>query len=335
MQEIQKHWTREQITEIYNSPVMELMYKAATVHREYHATGEVQVCTLLSVKTGGCPEDCAYCPQAARYHTDVKVEKLMEVDEVLKAATNAKASGSTRFCMGAAWREVRDNRDFDKVLEMVDGVNKMGMEVCCTLGMLTEEQASKLKNAGLYAYNHNLDTSEEHYDKIISTRTYDDRLETIENVRKAQIHVCSGGIIGMGESHEDRIGMLHTLASLPEAPESVPVNALVPVEGTPLEDQPRVSVWEMVRMIATARIIMPKAMVRLSAGRVRMSVEEQALCFMAGANSIFAGDKLLTTPNPEVNDDQAMFQLLGLKPREAFKGGVETVKFEQIPQHQH
>jgi biotin synthase len=335
MQEIQKHWTREQITEIYNSPVMELMYKAATVHREYHATGEVQVCTLLSVKTGGCPEDCAYCPQAARYHTDVKVEKLMEVDEVLKAATNAKASGSTRFCMGAAWREVRDNRDFDKVLEMVDGVNKMGMEVCCTLGMLTEEQVSKLKNAGLYAYNHNLDTSEEHYDKIISTRTYDDRLETIENVRKAQIHVCSGGIIGMGESHEDRIGMLHTLASLPEAPESVPVNALVPVEGTPLEDQPRVSVWEMVRMIATARIIMPKAMVRLSAGRVRMSVEEQALCFMAGANSIFAGDKLLTTPNPEVNDDQAMFQLLGLKPREAFKGGVEAVNFEQIPQHQH
>lgn len=314
-------------------PVLELMYRAATVHREHHATGEVQVCTLLSVKTGGCPEDCAYCPQAARYHTNVKVEKLLEVDEVLQAASNAKINGSTRFCMGAAWREVRDNRDFDKVLQMVDGVNKMGMEVCCTLGMLTEEQAEKLKNAGLYAYNHNLDTSEEHYDKIISTRTYDDRLDTLENVRKAKIHVCSGGIIGMGESHEDRIGMLHTLVNLPEHPESVPVNALVPVEGTPLEDQPRVSVWEMVRMIATARIIMPKAMVRLSAGRVRMSVEEQALCFMAGANSIFAGDKLLTTPNPEVNEDQNMFELLGLKPREAFKGEGEALRFEQIPQH--
>lgn len=332
-QKINKHWTREQISEIYNMPVMELMYKAATVHREHHATGEVQVCTLLSVKTGGCPEDCAYCPQAARYHTNVKVEKLMEVDEVLKAASNAKASGSTRFCMGAAWREVRDNRDFDKVLQMVDGVNQMGMEVCCTLGMLTEEQAEKLKNAGLYAYNHNLDTSEDHYDKIISTRTYDDRLDTLENVRKAKIHVCSGGIIGLGESHTDRIGMLHTLANLPEQPESVPVNALVPVEGTPLEDQPRVSVWEMVRMIATARIIMPLAMVRLSAGRVRMSVEEQALCFMAGANSIFAGDKLLTTPNPEVNEDQAMFDLLGLKPRAAFKSEADAVRFEQVPHH--
>lgn len=291
MQEIRNDWTREEISNIYNSPVLELIYRAATVHRKYNTTGEVQVCTLLSVKTGGCPEDCAYCPQAARYHTQVKVQKLMEVDEVLEAAKNAKTNGSTRFCMGAAWREVRDNKDFDKVLQMVAGVNSMGMEVCCTLGMLTDEQAHKLKKAGLYAYNHNLDTSEEHYDKIISTRTYDDRLETIENVREAQIHVCSGGIIGLGESHEDRIGMLFTLSNMPQHPESVPVNALVPVEGTPLEDQPRVSVWEMVRMIATARIIMPKAMVRLSAGRVRMSHEEQALCFLAGANSIFAGDK--------------------------------------------
>lgn len=311
-------------------PVMELIYKAATVHREYNDPSEVQVCTLLSVKTGGCPEDCAYCPQAARYHTDVKVHKLMEVDEVLSAAKNAKQSGSTRFCMGAAWREVRDNRDFDKVLDMVKGVNGMGLEVCCTLGMLTEEQAEKLKDAGLYAYNHNLDTSEEHYDEIISTRTYDDRLDTLENVRKANISVCSGGIIGMGEGDSDRIGMLHTLVNLPEHPESVPVNALVPVEGTPLAEQPRVSVWEMIRMIATARILMPKAMVRLSAGRVRMSVEEQALCFMAGANSIFAGDKLLTTPNPEVNEDQEMFQTLNLKPRKAFKGEA-SVKFEQIP----
>ena len=334
MSEIRNNWTREEIAEIYNSPVLELMYRAATVHRQFNDPQEVQVCTLLSVKTGGCPEDCAYCPQAARYHTDVKVHKLMEVEEVLGKAQEAKEAGSTRFCMGAAWREVRNNRDFDKVLDMVKGVNSMGMEVCCTLGMLTEEQATKLKEAGLYAYNHNLDTSEEHYGDIISTRTYKDRLDTLENVRQAKISVCSGGIIGLGESMEDRIGMLHTLASLPEHPESVPVNALVPVEGTPLEEQPRVSVWEMVRMIATARIIMPKAMVRLSAGRVRMNTEEQALCFMAGANSIFAGDKLLTTPNPNVVSDQEMFQVLNLKPRKAFKDGEEAVAFQQIPSAQ-
>lgn len=316
---IRNNWTREEISEIYHSPVLELMYKAATVHREFNETGEVQVCTLLSVKTGGCPEDCSYCPQAARYHTNVKTHKLMEVSEVIEAAQHAKDSGSTRFCMGAAWREVRDNKDFDKVLEMVKGVNKMDMEVCCTLGMLTPDQAEKLKDAGLYAYNHNLDTSEEHYDKIITTRNYTDRLGTIEHVRKSGIHVCSGGIIGLGESENDRIGMLYTLSTLPEHPESVPVNALVPVEGTPLENQEKVSVWEMVRMIATARILMPKAMVRLSAGRVRMSVEEQALCFLAGANSIFAGDKLLTTPNPGTIEDMEMFKMLGLKPRKAFK----------------
>ncbi|MEO9850874.1 MAG: biotin synthase BioB [Reichenbachiella sp.] len=330
---IRNDWTREEITEIYNTSIMDLVYRAATVHRAYHDPNEVQVCTLLSVKTGGCPEDCAYCPQAARYHTDVKVHKLMEVDEVLDSAKAAKDNGSTRFCMGAAWREVRDNRDFDKVLEMVKGVNGMGMEVCCTLGMLTEEQAEKLKDAGLYAYNHNLDTSEEHYDEIISTRTYDDRLDTLNNVRKAKISVCSGGIIGMGESHQDRVGMLHTLATLEEHPESVPVNALVPVEGTPLEDQPRVSIWEMIRMIATARIIMPNSMVRLSAGRVRMSVEEQAMCFLAGANSIFAGEKLLTTPNPEEDMDKQMFQTLNLKPRASFKENEEPLEFQTIPQH--
>ncbi|MEQ9426427.1 MAG: biotin synthase BioB [Cyclobacteriaceae bacterium] len=313
-------WTREEISDIYHSPILDLIYRAASVHRENNDASEVQVCTLLSVKTGGCPEDCSYCPQAARYHTDVKVHKLLEVDEVLENAQQAKDSGSTRFCMGAAWREVRDNKDFDKVIEMVKGVNQMGLEVCCTLGMLSENQAQKLKEAGLYAYNHNLDTSEEYYGDIISTRTYDDRLDTLEHVRNAKISVCSGGIIGLGESNEDRIGMLHTLATLPEHPESVPVNALVPVEGTPLEEQEKVSVWEMVRMIATARIVMPKAMVRLSAGRVRMSIEEQALCFLAGANSIFAGDKLLTTPNPEVDIDKQMFQTLNLKPREAFKG---------------
>jgi biotin synthase len=319
MTTIRNNWTREEISEIYNQPILNLIYQGATVHREFHDPQEVQVCTLLSVKTGGCPEDCSYCPQAARYHTDVKVEKLMEVKEVLSKAMEAKESGSTRFCMGAAWREVRDNRDFDKVIEMVKGVSTMGMEVCCTLGMLTPEQAQKLKDAGLYAYNHNLDTSKEFYNDIISTRTYDDRLETLENVREAKISVCSGGIIGMGEQEEDRIGMLQVLATLKEHPESVPVNALVPVEGTPLEDQPKVSVWEMVRMIATARIIMPKTMIRLSAGRVRMNLEEQALCFLAGANSIFAGDKLLTTPNPGTLQDREMFQKLELKARAAYK----------------
>lgn len=319
MTTIRNNWTRAEITDLFNQPILNLIYQAATVHREFHDPQEVQVCTLLSVKTGGCPEDCSYCPQAARYHTDVKVHKLMEVSEVLQNASEAKQSGSTRFCMGAAWREVRDNRDFDNVIEMVKGVNAMGLEVCCTLGMLTPEQAQKLKNAGLYAYNHNLDTSEEFYGDVISTRTYNDRLETLENVRQAKISVCSGGIIGMGEKEEDRIGMLHTLSTLVEHPESVPVNALVPVEGTPLEDQEKVSIWEMVRMIATARIIMPKAMVRLSAGRVRMNMEEQALCFLAGANSIFAGDKLLTTPNPDHVKDQQMFQTLELKPRKAYK----------------
>ena len=321
---IRNDWTREEITEIYNTPVLELIYQASTVHRLHHDPQEVQVCTLLSVKTGGCPEDCAYCPQAARYHTDAKVHKLLELKEVMQKATEAKESGSTRFCMGAAWREVRDNKDFDKVLNMVKGVSTLGMEICCTLGMLTHEQAKKLKDAGLYAYNHNLDTSEEFYGDIITTRTYKDRLDTLNHVRKAKISVCSGGIIGMGEGEQDRIGMLLTLSNLPEHPESVPVNALVPVEGTPLEDQEKVSVWEMVRMIATARIIMPKAMVRLSAGRVRMTLEEQALCFLAGANSIFAGDKLLTTPNPGAVQDKAMFQVLNLKPRKSYKDLEKT-----------
>lgn len=311
---------------------MELIYRANTVHRQYNDPQEVQVCTLLSVKTGGCPEDCAYCPQAARYHTDVKVKKLLPVEEVIQSAQEAKDSGSTRFCMGAAWREIRDNRDFDNVLEMVKGVNDMGMEVCCTLGMLTAEQAQKLKDAGLYAYNHNIDTSEEHYDDIITTRDYNDRLETLENVRKTKLSVCSGGIIGLGESVMDRVSMIYTLATLPEHPESTPVNALVPVEGTPLAEQPMVSTFEMVRMIATARIVMPKTMVRLSAGRVRMSYEAQTLCFMAGANSIFAGDKLLTTPNPEVDADKELFQILSIKPRPSFKGKENIgVHFDQIP----
>lgn len=319
MATIRHDWSLDEIRAIYNSPVLELMYRAATVHREHHATGEVQVCTLLSIKTGGCPEDCSYCPQAARYNTGVKVHKLLDTKVVLDAAQKAKNAGATRFCMGAAWREVRENRDFDKVLDMVRGVSDLGMEVCCTLGMLNDDQAKKLKEAGLYAYNHNLDTSEEYYDDIITTRTYKDRLKTISSINNANISVCSGGIIGMGETDEDRIGMLYTLATLPIHPESVPVNALVPVEGTPLAEQPRVSVWEMVRMIATARILIPNAMVRLSAGRELMTTEDQALCFMAGANSIFSGDTLLTTPNPDFKKDMDMFQMLGLTPRQAYK----------------
>jgi biotin synthase len=315
-------WTLEEVQAIYHQPVLELVAQASEVHRQHQATGEVQVCTLLSVKTGGCPEDCAYCPQAARYHTDVPVHKLLPDAEVIAAAERAKEAGSTRFCMGAAWREVRDNRDFDRVLNMVSEVNNLGLEVCCTLGMVNEYQAERLKEAGLYAYNHNLDTSEENYSNIITTRTYDDRLDTLENVRKAGLSVCSGGIIGLGETDEDRVKMLHTLATLPAHPESVPVNALVPVQGTPLAEQPRVSVWEMLRMIATARILMPKTMVRLSAGRQEMPVTEQALCFLAGANSIFSGEKLLTTPNPDFDADKEMFALLGLKPRQAFKNQV-------------
>ena len=319
------NWTKEEISAIYHRPLLELIYEAATVHRNNNDYSEVQISSLISIKTGGCSEDCAYCPQAARYHTGVDVHALMKVEEVVETARKAKSAGASRLCMGAAWREVRNNRDFDRVLEMVRAVNEMDMEVCCTLGMLTYEQAEKLKEAGLYAYNHNVDTSEENYKNIITTRTYDDRLQTLHNVRKANITVCSGGIIGLGETVEDRVGMLHTLANLPQHPESVPINALVPVKGTPLENQERVSVWDMVRMIATTRIVMPKTVVRLSAGRLEMSMPEQALCFMAGANSIFAGDKLLTTPNPSFNDDMKMFEILGLKPREAFKNERKTV----------
>jgi len=316
---MRSNWTKEEILEVYNTPLLELVYKAGTIHRQFNDALEVQVSSLISIKTGGCAEDCSYCPQAARYNTDVDVHKLLTVEEVLNAADKAKSGGASRLCMGAAWREVRDNRDFDRVLEMVKGVNAKGMEVCCTLGMLTETQAQKLADAGLYAYNHNLDSSEDHYKKIITTRNYDDRLNTIKNVRKAKVSVCSGGIIGLGETVEDRIGMLYTLSNLETPPESVPINALVPVKGTPLENQPQVPIWDMVRMIATTRIVMPKTVVRLSAGRTEMSLEGQALCFMAGANSIFAGDKLLTTPNPDFNSDMEMFQILGLKPRAAFK----------------
>jgi len=318
--EVRNNWTREEIEAIYHQPILDLIYQAASVHRQNHEANEVQVCTLLSIKTGGCPEDCAYCPQAARYNTDVDHESLLDVEEVLTKASIAKHNGATRFCMGAAWRNVKNNKQFDRVVEMVTGVNALGMEVCCTLGMLTEEQAVRLKEAGLYAYNHNLDTSEDFYEEIISTRTFDDRVETIENVQKSGLSVCSGGIIGLGETDNDRIGMLHTLSNMSHHPESVPVNALVRIKGTPLENQERISIWEMLRMIATAHILMPMSQVRLSAGREEMSVTEQAFCFLAGASSIFAGEKLLTTPNPDIDQDRMMFELLGLSPRAAFKG---------------
>ncbi len=330
MGEIRHDWTKEQIREIYDRPLLSLVLDAAIVHRENHVYGEVQISSLLSIKTGGCSEDCAYCPQAARFHTDVKVHALMKVDEVVQSAQNAKAGGASRFCMGAAWREVRDNRDFDRVIDMVKAVNELDMEVCCTLGMLTPHQASRLAEAGLYAYNHNIDTSEEHYTEVITTRTYDDRLNTLSNVRKAGISVCSGGIIGLGETDNDRVGMLFTLANLPQHPESVPINVLVPVAGTPLGENSRVPFDQLVRMIATARIVMPHSAVRLSAGRLELSIAEQAMCFMAGANSIFAGDKLLTTPNPEYNADMDMFNILGLKPKAAFADGHPKDRLKEV-----
>jgi biotin synthase len=319
MSTIRTDWSLSEIEDIYHSPLLELIYKAATIHREYHETGEVQVCTLLSIKTGGCPEDCAYCPQSARYQTEVDAEKMLDSDVILSAAQKAKDAGSTRFCMGAAWRNARKNKDFDRVIEMVREITDMDMEVCCTLGMLTDDQAAKLKEAGLYAYNHNLDSSEDFYNRIISTRTYEDRLNTLQKVRDNDISVCCGGIIGMGETDRDRIELIHNLSTMPTHPESVPINALIAVEGTPMEDQPKVPWYDMARMIATARITMPKSMVRLSAGRVDMSMEEQAHCFMAGANSIFTGEKLLTTCNNDLDEDKQMFEILGLKPREAFK----------------
>jgi biotin synthase len=317
--------TKESLLALYNKPLLELVYEAATMHRTFHDPREVQMSSLLSIKTGGCAEDCGYCPQAARYHTDVEAHKLMSVDSVIEQAKNAKLNGSSRLCMGAAWREVRDNKDFDNVIEMVQAVNDLDMEVCCTLGMMNEDQAKRLKNAGLFAYNHNLDTSKEFYGDVISTREYEDRLNTIENARKAGITVCSGGIIGMGEAVEDRIGLLMSYMEMETPPNSIPINALVAVEGTPMEDQKPIEQWEMIRMVATTRIAFPESVVRLSAGRTKMNLEAQALCFMAGAGSIFAGDKLLTTPNPDFNEDMEMFKILGLNPKAAYTEGEKPV----------
>jgi biotin synthase len=310
---LRNDWTREQVRALFALPFPELMFEAARVHRMHFDPAEVQISTLLSIKTGGCPEDCAYCPQAARYDTGVKAEKLMSVDAVLAEARAAKASGASRFCMGAAWREPKD-RDVEKVCAMVEGVRALGLETCATLGMLTPAQARRLGSSGLDYYNHNLDTSPEFYGEIITTRTYQDRLDTLDAVREAGIHVCCGGIVGMGEGAEDRAGMIATLASLPVHPESVPINMLVQVEGTPLAGGQKLDPLEFVRTIAVARITMPKSMVRLSAGREDMSEETQALCFLAGANSIFYGPKLLTTPNPGRDRDRALMDKLGLVP---------------------
>lgn len=321
---VRHDWTKEEIAEIYNLPFHDLMYKASTTHRMYWNASEVQQCTLLSIKTGGCTEDCSYCSQSTRHKTFVKPTPTMKVQEVLEAATRAKEAGSTRFCMGAAWRELGNKKNaFNHILDMVRGVNSMGMEVCCTLGMLTPEQAKQLKEAGLSAYNHNLDTSPEHYPKVITTRSYEDRLNTIANVRDAGISVCCGGILGLGEEDKDRVGLLHVLATLPEHPESVPINALVSVEGTPLgddDDIANVDAFDMTRMIATARIVMPRTMVRLSAGRLSFSDAEQFMMFNAGANSIFNGDKLLTTDNPAFDDDQNLFKKFGFVGKPAHKG---------------
>jgi biotin synthase len=318
---IRHDWTRAEIRALFDLPFPELIFRAQTLHRTHFDPTEVQISTLLSIKTGGCPEDCAYCPQSAHYETGVRAEKLMSLEAVLKEARAARDAGASRFCMGAAWREPKE-RDLDKVCAMVEGVRALGLETCATLGMLTAEQASRLKSAGLDYYNHNLDTSPEFYGEIISTRTYQERLDTLGHVRDAGIHVCCGGIVGMGEAREDRVGMIAELANLPVHPESVPINMLVKVEGTPLAlgaslDTSRdasLDPLEFVRTIAVARITMPRSVVRLSAGREDMSEETQALCFLAGANSIFYGPKLLTTPNPDTDRDLRLLDKLGMAP---------------------
>jgi biotin synthase len=306
-------WTIPEIEAIYTAPLSDLVFRSAEIHRAHHRPDQVQGCVLLSIKTGGCPEDCAYCPQSARYDTEVDRQDLMDVGETLAAAAHARNQGATRFCMGAAWRDVPKDGRFHRVLEMVKGVRELGLEACCTLGMLTQDQANALASAGLSAYNHNLDTSPEFYGRIITTRTYQERLDTLARVRLAGVTVCCGGIIGMGEDRTARYGLLQQLAVLDPHPESVPINMLVPVDGTPLGNRPPEDPLELVRMIATARILMPSSIVRLSAGRLALSDEGQALCFLAGANSVFLGERLLTTPNPEADADHRLFEKLGVK----------------------
>ena len=305
----------ESVTKTYDQPLLSLVFEAQSIHRQYHQIDAVQMCTLANIKSGRCPEDCKYCPQSARYPTGVETYPLLRLDEVVSQAQEAKQHGATRFCMGAAWRNAPDGEEFERVLQMIEAVSGMGMEACVTMGMLRSDQAQRLAKAGLTAYNHNLDTSESFYPEIITTRTYRDRLETIQHVAAAGIQVCCGGIVGMGETDRDRIELLHTLANLSPQPESVPINALSPVAGTPFGDLETINPLVLVRMVATARILMPKAIVRLSAGRDRLSVSDQALCFLAGANSIFSSEKLLTTANPDWQDDAEMFQELGIKPK--------------------
>jgi biotin synthase len=315
--------TRADVQAIHDTPVLDLVYRAASVHRQFHDPGEVQVCKLISIKTGGCPENCGYCSQSAHHGTEVKASPMMDCDDVLETARRAKEAGVTRVCMGAAWREVKDSKQFDRVLDMVKQVNDLGVEVCCTLGMLNESQAKRLEEAGLHAYNHNLDTSEEYYDRVVTTRTFAERINTIGAVRKTNVTVCAGGILGLGESVADRVSMLHTLATMDPPPESVPINILSRVAGTPMQDNADVTFWETLRVIATARILMPRAVVRLSAGRARLSQSEQAMCFLAGANSIFSSEtgNMLTVavPSPKYDADEALLNTLGLKKRPPFK----------------
>lgn len=315
---IKFNWTLEELKNLYALPLLELISKSHVLHTQFHQPAEIQVCNLISIKTGGCPEDCKYCAQSSRYQTSVLAQPLMQYQAVLDEAKKAIEQGATRVCLGAAWKKVRDSKQFEEVLCMVKGIADLGVEVCCTLGMLKESQAKQLKEAGLYAYNHNLDSSEKFYKTIITTRTYQDRLDTLDVVEKANLRICCGGILGMGEDSLDRLELLLTLCTRNPHPESVPINRLSQIPGTPLEDQPKVSIWDMIRMIAVARIVLPEAMVRLSCGRMEMSYEEQALCFLAGANSIFAGEKLLTVANTPASKDEEMFQLLGLKKRPAF-----------------
>jgi len=316
MSELRHDWTADQVNALFALPFSDLMHRAQTVHREHFDPNAVQLSTLLSIKTGACPEDCKYCPQSVRYNTGLKTEALMAVEQVEQAARTAKEAGATRFCMGAAWRSPKD-RDVDTLVQMIDAVRAQGLETCMTLGMLTESQADRLADAGLDYYNHNLDTSEEHYGEIIGTRTYDDRLNTLDNVRKSGMKVCCGGIVGIGETRADRVGLLRTLANLPTHPESVPINQLVAVPGTPMADADPVDPFEFVRTIAVARILMPASHVRLSAGREAMDDALQALCFLAGANSIFYGEQLLTTGNPVTEHDRALLARLGIEPEAA------------------
>ncbi|KAF6808520.1 biotin synthase [Colletotrichum sojae] len=320
--EIRHDWTREEISAIYYQPLMELAFQAGSVHRRFHSPSEVQLCTLMNIKTGGCTEDCSYCAQSTRYQdgTGLKAKKVESVESVLAAARKAKENGSTRFCMGAAWRDMRGRKNsLRNIKAMITGVREMGMEACVTLGMIDAEQARELKDAGLTAYNHNVDTSREFYPSVISTRSYDERLRTLAHVRDAGINVCSGGILGLGESSDDRVGLLHTVSTLPSHPESFPVNALVPIKGTPLGDRTPIQFTSMLRTIATARILMPSTIIRIAAGRKTMSEEKQALCFMAGANAIFTGEKMLTTDCNSWDEDDAMFGRWGLEPMKSFE----------------